>query len=198
MIRLPVILPAILFFLSACGQNPSVPVDHFYNLNMKDVSVTPVQLADKAIYVEGIRAEGIYNERALLYSESKNGHELQQYHYHFWALPPAVMLREHLIEYLRQADSAPLVINDYRNRDGLGISGRLLGFEKIIAESNTTVWVSIELRLDTPDHDTPRLLKRYTASREVDNNSIAAMVAAINQAVNGIFEEFISDAAASL
>lgn len=184
--------------LYACGQNPSVPVDHFYNLNPENASVNPVWLTDKAIYVEGIRAEGIYNDRALLYSESNNGHELQQYHYHFWALPPAAMLREYLVEYLRRADSAPLVISEFRNRDGLGINGRLLGFEKIIAEDNASVRVSIELRLDAPGQDTPRLLKRYTANREVASNSVAAAVAAFNQAVDGIYEEFLMDAAQSL
>ena len=197
MIRLSLVV-TLLFWLSACGENPPVPVDHFYQLSLENSAVPPVQLTDKVIYVEGIRADGIYNERALLYSEDTNQHELQQYHYHFWALPPADMLREHLVGYLRQAGSAPMVISDFRSGTGLGISGKLLAFEKRVIADQVSVRVAVELRLDVPGQEAPQLIKRYEADQPVTDPAMRDVIAGFNQTVDRIYGEFLTDASQSL
>lgn len=200
MIRSSLVITMV-FWLAACGENPPVPVDHFYQLGMDNAAISHIPLTDSVIYVEGIRADGIYNERALLYSEAgDNQNELQQYHYHFWALPPAAMLREHLVEYLRQAGSAPKVVSDFRSGDGLGVSGRLLGFEKRVSAEGekVSVRVAVELRLDVPGQGVPQLIKRYETEQPVEDHSMNNVVAGFSQAVNRIYGEFLADASQSL
>jgi ABC-type uncharacterized transport system auxiliary subunit len=78
--------------LSACGfSGGAMPADHFYRLPV------PVQSSvTKAVEIRSVQADGLYNERALLFVDTTRPLELQRYSYHFWALTPAKMLQHYL------------------------------------------------------------------------------------------------------
>ena len=185
----------LIFLLSACGENPPVPVDHFYRLTLNPGSITRQPLTDQTIFVDKFLSDGIYNERALLFSEDADNRELQQYHYYFWSFPPPSLLRNYLVDYLRAADSAPVVVGDYSTGSGLKISGKILGFEILKRSEDSSVNVVLEIRLDKLGESGPRLVKTYNALESVNGVSMDDKVAAFNRAVDRVFADFIADAA---
>lgn len=187
-----------IFLLSACGENPPVPVDHFYRLTLNPGTVTNQPLTDQTIFVGKFLSDGIYNERALLFSEDADNRELQQYHYYFWSITPPSLLRDYLVDYLRAADSAPVIVSDFSSGDGLKISGKILGFEKIKHSEDARVNVVLEIRLDKLGESVPRLVKTYQALEPVNGVSMDETVAAFNRAVDKVFADFIADAAQGL
>lgn len=187
-----------IFLLSACGENPPVPVDHFYRLTLNPGTVTSQPLTDQTIFVGKFLSDGIYNERALLFSEDADNRELQQYHYYFWSITPPSLLRDYLVDYLRAADSAPVIVSDFSSGDGLKISGKILGFEKIKHSEDARVNVVLEIRLDKLGESVPRLVKTYQALEPVNGVSMDETVAAFNRAVDKVFADFIADAAQGL
>lgn len=185
----------IVLLLNACGENPPVPVDHFYRLTLNPGTVTRQPLTDQTIFVGKFLSDGIYNERALLFSEDANNRELQQYHYYFWSISPPGLLRDYLVDYLRAADSAPVVVGDFSSGNGLKISGKILGFEKIKHSADFMVNVVLEIRLDKLGEITPRLVKTYKALETVKGTSMDETVSAFNRAVDRAFSDFVADAA---
>ena len=185
----------LIFLLSACGENPPVPVDHFYRLTLNPGTITSQPLTDQAIFVGKFLSDGIYNERALLFSQDADNRELQQYHYYFWSITPPSLLRDYLVDYLRAADSAPVIVSDFSSGDGLKISGKILGFEKIKRAENDLVNVDLEIRLDKLGEPRPRLVKSYKAQETVNGGSMDDTVAAFNRAVDRVFADFVGDAA---
>jgi ABC-type uncharacterized transport system auxiliary subunit len=197
MIIRPVVF-VLMLLLSACGDSPTVPVDHFYRFTLNPGIITSQPLSDKTIFVSKFLAEGIYNERALLFSEDEDNRELQQYHYHFWAVAPSSLLRDYLVDYLRAADSAPVVVGEFSAGEGLKIGGRILGFEKLKNTENSSIHVVLEIRLDKLGEFNPRLIKTYKALEKINGKSMDDTIAAFNRAVDRIFADFIADAARKL
>ena len=192
------IILVLIFILSACGENPPVPVDHFYRLTLNPGTITGQPLTDQTIFVGKFLSDGIYNERALLFSEDSDNRELQQYHYYFWSITPPSLLRDYLVDYLRAADSAPVIVSDFSSGDGLKISGKILGFEKIKHSEESMVNVVLEIRLDKLGESGPRLVKTYKALEPVNGVSMDETVAAYNRAVDKVFADFVADAAQGL
>jgi len=195
-IRLGILV--LILFLSACGENPPLPVDHFYRFTLNSGIIKSQPLSEQTIFVSKFLAEGIYNERALLFSKDTDNRELQQHHYHFWAITPPSLLRDYLVDYLRAADSAPFVIGEFSKGEGLKITGKILGFEKLQDTENPSVRVVLEIHLDKLGEYNPRLVKMYEVLETVNGNSMDDTVAAFNRAVDRIFADFITDAAREL
>lgn len=192
---LRLIIPVIIILLSACGENPPVPVDHFYRLTLNPGAITRQPLTDQTIFVGKFLSDGIYNERALLFSDDADHRELQQYHYHFWSVSPPGLLRDYLVDYLRAADSAPVVVGDFSSGNGLKISGRIAGFERLNQGKNSVVNVELEFRLDKLGESAPRLVKTYKELEPVNGVSMDETVSAFNRALDRMFANFTADAA---
>lgn len=194
MIVRPTIL-ALILLLVACGENPPIPVDHFYRLTLNPGAVTRQPLTDQTIFVGKFLSDGIYNERALLFSEDTDHRELQQYHYSFWSISPPSLLRDYLVDYLRAADSAPVVVGDYSTGNGLKISGKIFGFERLNQGENSVVNVVLEFRLDKLGESAPLLVKTYKELEPVNGMSMDETVSAFNRALDRMFANFTADAA---
>ena len=183
--------------LVACGQTPQVPTDHYYRLTPLSGSVDKRRLTEDPIVVEVFLAEGLYNDRAVLYSSDEHASELQQHHYYFWYTSPPRMLRDYLIQVLRNADGAP-VIMDTGAKGHLRISGKLVEFERRQTRAGSTVNVALELRLDGPDAERPLLLRQYRTSEAINDKDMTAVVSGFNSAVDRIYREFLGDLATAL
>ena len=183
----------ILFLtLAACGENPPVPVDHFYRLELQHQPSTSGRITGGTIYVSSFEAEGIYNERAILFSEDNN-RVLKQYHYHFWSSPPPEMLRSYLVDYLRGSGAASMVVNDFSLNEGLSISGLVQGFEKRTGNDQVSIHVAIELRADRIGEEPPKLIKQYVVDQKIDSSNLDDIVAGFNSAVDSIYDSFLGD-----
>lgn len=190
-------LMVIALLLAACGQAPPVPTDHYYRLTPLAESADRKNLTEDAISIEDFIAEGLYNDRAVLYSNDEHASELQQHHYYFWYTSPPHMLRDYLLLMLRAANVAPLVM-DKGAGDHPRISGKLMEFERRNSGEKSTVNVALELRVDDPDTELPLLLKQYRTSETINNNDMDAVVTGFNIAVDRVYREFIEDLASAL
>ena len=111
--------------LAGCAGDP--PPDTFYELRAGETGWRfEPPLLDGAVVVERFEADGVLNERALLY-KPEQGPELRQYGYHHWVGTPATLLREAVIDVYREANVATRVASptrrllpDYR------VTGRLV------------------------------------------------------------------------
>ena len=190
-------LIVLALFLAACGQAPPVPTDHYYRLTPLAESADRPRLTEKAISVADFVAEGLYNDRALLFSSDEYASELQQHHYYFWYTSPPHMLRDYLLQMLRDANVAPVIL-DKGAGDQLRISGKLMEFERRTTREGSTVNVALELRVDDADTELPLLLKKYSTSENINNNDMPAVVTGFNIAVDRVYREFLEDLAPAL
>jgi len=190
-------LVGLVVFLGACGQAPQVPIDHYYRLTPLAEVAGNRRLTEEPIYVEIFLAEGLYNDRAVLYSNDEHASELQQHHYYFWYTSPPHMLRDYLVQMLRDADVAPVIVDA-----GAGghprISGKLMEFERRNTREGSTVNVALELRLYNHASELPLLLRQYRASETINDKDMTAVVAGFNTAVDRIYREFLVDLATAL
>lgn len=162
--------------LLGCASTPPAPVDRFYRLQ-------PVSLPAKAfpagIAVQAFRADSLYAERPLVYSEETR--QLRQYHYHLWFYAPAQLVQEHL------AASLGVLARE----GGARLEGRIVRFDRVLAGKRSTAVVALELRL--MQNNRVLLSKTYQAERLAANETVAAHVEAVEQALSAIYAEFLGD-----
>jgi len=182
--------------LIACSSQPPLPTDHYYLLpELTGVSSGEKQLVE-AISVIPFQAGGLYNDRAILYSENKI--ELEQYHYHHWADSPHRLLQERLAERLRLSNISRVVLTTFEGDSDLIIKGQIKTFERIIKGTSDSVIVSLYLRVDKNHGSLPVLYKGYNQSVRTQDSSMISVINAFNTAINTINNEFINDLKQSL
>jgi len=186
-------LVIFLMILTSCGSAPPVPTDKFYRLTLPAQDMEKLRVTEGVIHVGNFIAEGLYNERALLYTDDQHGMRLLQHHYHFWLTSPPRLLREYLVEFLRESNSAPMVITDSSKGEGYRISGKVLEFEIQTIGDKSSANVGLELRVDVGGEDLPRYIKHYQLKEDISGNSMTDTVASFNTAVNKIYSEFTAE-----
>ena len=185
--RLNALLLMLCLLLTACGSVPQAPIDHFYRLQASVVSpAAKVPLG--AITVSPFRADSLYAERPMIYTDEASLRQLRQYHYHLWLYPPAQMVQRHLLASLGNSldlggDSAAANV----------LEGRVVGFERVLAGKNSKAVVALELNLTS--NGKTRLSKTYQAEQLATDDSLAAFAGAMEQALAKIYAEFLADLA---
>ncbi|MFQ5659847.1 MAG: ABC-type transport auxiliary lipoprotein family protein [Gammaproteobacteria bacterium] len=189
------LVPGILVCLlvTGCAGSPPLPVDHFYHLPVAAPGSAGKGLIDGAIFVRQFIADGLYQERALIYTTGAADIELGQYHYHYWVDSPARLLRDQLIDYLRAADAAPRVLDAVDVPAQLRISARIKRFERRHDGNSDVVYVSLDFRVDLPDQDRPILLREYSEQAAVDGEQMEMVVMAFGKALSRIFAHLVGD-----
>ena len=189
----------ILFFsfliLTACSSQPPLPTDHYYRLPELTGVNSDEKLAE-SISVIAFQAGGLYKERAILYSE--NEIELIQYHYHHWTDSPHRLLQERLAEWLRLSNISKVVLTTFEGDSDLIIKGNIKAFERIRNDTNDSVRVTLDLRVDENYGELPVLYKDYNQLVRTQDSSMLSVINAFNTAVNNIYNDFYNDLKQSL
>ena len=179
--------------LGACAQ-PPVPEDHFYRLSisaMPDARSTP--MLDGVLEVDRLLADGITAGRPIVYSTAAKPNQLQEYNYHFWTEPPTVMIQGQLIKYLRSAGAAKSIVTpEMRVTPKYIISGKIYRLEKVVGTSPSVV-LEIELGLREARSEKLIHLNSYNVTKDASSDSIPAAVEALNNALAGIFGQFVGE-----
>lgn len=183
--RLNALLLTLCLMLGSCGSVPPAPIDHFYRLQAMPVSATTKALPG-AIAVLPFRADSLYAERPMIYTDEASLRQLRQYHYHLWLYPPAQMVQRHLVASLGTAldlsgDSAAANV----------LEGRVVGFERVLSGKNSKAVVALELSLTSGGKT--RLSKAYQAEQAAMDDSLGAFAVSMEQALAKIYAEFLVD-----
>jgi ABC-type uncharacterized transport system auxiliary subunit len=186
-----------------CAKSPPVPTDSFYLLGEPAlVGTSAIEPWTELLLVERFAADALRNERAMVYSEDRDGLMLKRYAYHLWANSPAIMLQHRLADILRDRGAAKVVMTDPSPAATATVHGRIRRFEQHIASGNgqTTapdwqgvVHVELELRLDIRGQRGPILVERYRRREPINGATMVDASEAFGRAVGSIFEEFAED-----
>lgn len=183
--------------LVGCASQPPLPDETYYRLAPPQVGSAAPAPGGELLLVMRPRADGLYGERALLYSEDAEHRSLQQYHYHLWQNAPPGLVQEYLVAALRAhrldgmvADYDPGLDGDYL------LSSKLLRFEQLLqADGGAAVVVALELRLQQRDRGRPLLLRKYAETVAAASSAPSDAAAAFERALQAITDRFAEDAA---
>ena len=177
--------------LSGCAS-PSVPQDRYYRINLINPA-SGTMVLNGVVEMDRFVAVGLTAGRAIVYTTDANAQILQEYNYDFWHEPPAVMLRDSLIDYMRSANVAKdIVTPEMRANANYLLSGRIHRLEIIRGSSPQAV---VELELGVSDARTGAVLivRSYRTDVPASGSSVEAAAKAVNKAVEDIYARFLSD-----
>jgi ABC-type uncharacterized transport system auxiliary subunit len=193
----PLILLPILAMLAGCfGSAPPVPQEQYFRL----MAAQPAERASRpisgGIEIVPFAGEGVMSERPLLFS-ADGGRKLEQRNYAYWTDAPPQMLRDQLVDYLRQAGVADRVVpSELRLESAYEVRGTIKRLEQLVGSSTGAV-ISLELAVLEISSDRLIFSKVYTAERPTSGQSIDDAVAALNDGLDEIFAAFAGDLAAA-
>ena len=189
--RLNALPLTLCFLLAACGSVPPAPIDHFYRLQATPVSATTKALLG-VIAVSPFRADSLYAERPMIYTEEASLRQLRQYHYHLWLYPPAQMVQRHMVASLGNALD---LSGDSTAASAL--EGRVVGFERVLSGSagKPAGKAVVALELTLTSSGKTRLSKTYQAEQGATDDSLGAFAVAMEQALAKIYTEFLAEMA---
>jgi ABC-type uncharacterized transport system auxiliary subunit len=168
-------LALVVLLLSSCSFSAgNTPADHFYRLPMP----TQVSVAF-AVNIAPVRAEGIYNERALLFVEKSYPLEINRYDYHFWSQTPSKLVQTYLQSCLTSSDVVKMPAN---TQQAIQLSPMIESFERVLEKGKAEAVVKL------------RLNQRVYESRIMaDSMDMHATVAAYGQAMQTVCEAIAHD-----
>ncbi len=190
------LISLLVFLLSACAVNMGpVPEDHFYRLHT-DIHTKQLDrpILSGRLGIKKVLTSGLYNERAILYLDSKYPLELHRFRYHYWQNAPKYLIQENMRLFFRAAGAADMVslYEPGMDADGVVVS-RLSRFEVLKEEINTRVIVSLEIGLETNSQKQSAWSKEYTAKVVVQGATMHDSVASFDAALQEIYGAFIDD-----
>ncbi len=180
------------FVLGACSQ-PELPKDNFYRLQVSQPAGEGKALFSGGVEVERFVADGLTASRPIVYSDSDKPNQVRTYHYHMWTEPPVAMLRDQLVDYLRQAGIADRVVTpELRGNARYALIGKIKRLEKIVGSRPRAV---LELELGLLEDKTGKLifLDSYRVEQTATSGSVGDAVVALNQGLSEIFARFVAD-----
>ena len=185
---------ALLLVLAlGCAAEP-VPQDRYYRLASRpDVASGPAGPAlDATVVVERFGADGLTRDRAIVYSENGSDVEIRRHLYHHWTEPPAELLRDDLVRYLRASGVARRIVTpELRVPADYEITGHLQRFERVLDAAR----VRVRLRLALRNAHSGGLVwsGSYENEAPADGDSVSAAVRAFNRSLESIFSRFVRD-----
>lgn len=181
--------------LAGCASSPGIPETTYYRLPERTpVAALPEPLFELPLVVETFQADGLHSDQALLYALDGSGTQLRGYHYQLWVDPPVRALQRRLMDALRDAHIAPLVVDRLPAHAGsVRVSGRIEALERIPAGDGWKVSVAIGLRVDLAGQERPLLVRTYREQLPAADATVAASVQGIGTAIDRIFAAFVTD-----
>jgi cholesterol transport system auxiliary component len=178
--------------LGACAQ-PELPKDHYYRLNVTTPQQTKQEIIFKGtIEIERFMADGLAAGRPIVYSDSGNEQQLMKYHYHFWTEPPIIMLRDQLIDFLRAANLATMVVSpEMRTRPDYRLTAKIKRLEKVVGSKPSAI-AELELGLQNEKNGKIVHLANYRVEVGAQSQSVDDAVIALNKALSKIYSRFVA------
>lgn len=180
--------------LASCSS-PPVPTDTYYNLTAGRIASSAIgSPIEGTVEVPPFRAEGVVNERAIVYRQSDTTQK--QYTYHYWSEPPSIMLQRGLIDALKSGrafdqTAAP----EFRANRDYELVGTLKRLEHVVGSGGGTVVVEFDVGLRRIRGNESLLLKTYRTERS-SGRGVSGAVSAMSGALDELFAAMLKDIAA--
>lgn len=186
-------LVATLIALIVGCTAPAVPDQAYYRMPPVAVDAAAGARSALPIVVEPYRANGVYNDQAILYATRPDG-GIKAYHYQLWDEAPSTLLQKRLIAELRARGAADLVAARLPAAlPALRIGGQIDQFERVRDGEGWFVRVRMELHVERDVQSAPLLLKSYAAEVRTDTDTIQSSVRAFARAIDQCHAAFWSD-----
>ncbi|MFW2374859.1 MAG: ABC-type transport auxiliary lipoprotein family protein [Gammaproteobacteria bacterium] len=190
------LLLSILFILvlSACSiSGEPVPQDHFYRLPQVNIETRNTSVLD-SLQLVSVTADGLYNERNLLYVDASRPLEVGRYHYHYWVESPLTLVAKYLAEAIKTSNVAMQFTGP---KDKASVNARMsiqiVRFERIIDDSGYSVRVGLLVDMDYRQANPGHWQKLYQLDQAVDSSDMQDSVRAFGEALNSISRMLIKD-----
>ncbi|MCW8914946.1 MAG: ABC-type transport auxiliary lipoprotein family protein [Magnetovibrio sp.] len=183
---------ALVLGLSACAAPPPQPEDVYYRLTPRADMKLTAPVLDGIVEVDRFSAAGSPSSRPILYAEDGTP-VVTEYHYHFWIEAPPTMLQSALVSYLRSSGIAKQVVTpEMRVRPDYTVQGRLIRLDTVHGTSASGI-AHFELALRRERDGKLVVLGEYDTEIPASDDTVKASVAAIDEAVNKVFADFVAD-----
>lgn len=179
--------------ISGCVGNGTVPEPRYYRLPDPNPTPETTPIIRTSLGIPRLTANGLYHERAMLHFLSDRPLDLRPYHYQFWNESPTLLIRDHLVDYLRAARATNGIVRFQEDgRAQQTINGRLLRFEREVAAESIRVHVVLEFSLDAGRTE---LLPptRYAAHLAVPDDTMHSTVESFGRALETIYRQLLDD-----
>ena len=192
-------IPALLLVLALGGCAVATPPpDNFHRLSSPTEVTTLAKPLNGTIEVTRPSAEGLAADRALVYSYRDQPNSVQRYGYELWSEPPAALVQQQVIECLRTAKAARMVVSaDLGAVPDYTVKGRVHRFEQVVAGQAAVALVEAELAVTRLRDDRILLLKTYRVEQPAADIGVPAAVRAFDQALAQVCRAFAADLAAA-
>lgn len=186
----------LVLLLAGCAGSGTVPEEQYYRLATLGVDTSFAQPPVAGIlYLERIEAVSLFRDRALLYSAVDRPQQLQRHQYHYWTGSPPLLVRDQLLQYLRDRGVAERVTTEPVGRaPALRLRLELRDFSRHLhGDGQAAVRVELGLVAQPAGGESPLLVRRYVRERMAANGSPAAAVTAFDLALAEIYGELVQD-----
>ncbi|MCW8855300.1 MAG: ABC-type transport auxiliary lipoprotein family protein [Gammaproteobacteria bacterium] len=191
--RLLILILFLLMALQACSFSGSPPPEeHFYRL--PDLQAEKTEQLFDTIYLKTVMAEGLYNERAILYVKDDSPLEVRRYHYHHWLSAPAKLIQQQFKTYLEVTGMGRQIVDQRMQTQNLEISMHIRNFERLTGQSNR-VRVTLDADIYLADPLMPAVSKTYQLESSA-GSSMHDTAEAFGQVLTGIFNQISVDLSA--
>ena len=187
------LLVASVLLVSAFGacSEQKVPEDHYYRLQVTHPQ-QPAGTLPGTVQVDRFSADGLTAGRPIVFTQSGNGHQLQEYHYHFWTEPPAILLRDQLIGYLRASGVGTHVVTPEMRVDvDYVVTGKIKRLEQVLG-ATPMAEVAMEIGVRRVADGGLVYLESFHVQAPSSSEHPGDGVAAMNAALDDIFSRFVA------
>ena len=181
--------------LAACTAAP-VPKDQFYRLTAgAPASTAASSVLGGGLMIDRPIADGVYSERALVLSRANDRSMIEQYHYHYWAEPPASMLQQQMVDFFRAAGLARQIVTpELRVRNDFALTSKIRRMERVIDGARPMVALEIEFALHNYRDNKLILLETYSEEVAAGSDGMGDAISALDAALTAILNRFLADA----
>ena len=184
---------AFVMALAGCSiSGKPVPQDHFYRLPQASSEILSSSTLD-SLQLVSVSADGLYNERNLLYVDASRPLEIGRYHYHYWVESPSSLIGKYISEAIKASHvSAQFTGPGEKATASARLSIQIVRFERVIDESGVSVQVALLVTMNYTTNS-ERWQKLYQIDQPVESSDMQDTARAFGEALNSISRMLIKD-----
>jgi len=180
--------------ISCFGGGSSIPDDNYYRLPELSGQKLSTPLLTGILSIKKVITHGIYGERTLIYTDSRDNIKLNRYHYHHWEKSPSKLIQDNLVQYLKTIGIAQQVIShsQYTSANYL-LEAELITLHRDMTTDGYIAVISIDIRIYNKSNNSIFINKRYHSKISTNSNKLVDTIKAYGDGFHNIYDELITD-----